>query len=176
MPRQPALAALFIGLAFPLAAQPTLPVGTRVRVLTRDTLQGPSRNASRVWQVGSVASSTPFTVALDLAPSEAPRTRSLADVTRIEVSRGWSTRRRSGMVVGGLVSGAAFVSLACAFSNGSCRVGDQVGGFLLYYATGAIPGVLVGGAIGSHLRGGERWEQVWRSPPLAVGARVPLAR
>lgn len=64
------------------------------------------------------------------------------------------------MLIGGLVSGAAFVGLICAFSDGSCAIGNEVGGFALYYATGAIPGVLVGGSIGSRMCGHEHWEPI----------------
>ena len=40
-----------------------------------------------------------------------------------------------------------------------------------YYAVGAVPGAIAGGAIGARRHGAERWQQVWAPPP--AGSRVP---
>ena len=169
--------------AAPLAAQPSLPRGTRVRVHAADTLLGPAvAGAPGDWRVGTVVASTPATLVFAPAPpassgpSVAPIALSLADVRSIDVSLGRPDRRWTGAAIGGALSGAAFVALACAFSDGSCSVGDNVGGFVLYYATGAVPGAIVGGVVGGRHHGPERWRQVWSAPALDVGLRIGLPR
>lgn len=155
-------------LSAPTFAQPTLESGTRLRVTMKDT----------TTQIGRLVSTTPTALTLDVAPSRAVRTIDFADAWRIEISRGWTDRRKSGRVVGGLVSGAAFVGFVCAFSDGSCAIGDEVGGFLAYYALGAIPGVIIGGKIGAGMRGQERWEPAWSAPgaPVRTSSAASVTR
>ena len=85
----------------------------------------------------------------------------LTTVRQIDISRGRSDHRVLGGIIGGAISGGAFVAAACAFSDGSCDIGKHVGGFIAYYAVGAIPGVLIGRSIGSRHHGAERWEVRW---------------
>ena len=175
-----ALVTAWLALGSPLPAQPPLATGTRLRVLVKDTLvrDGAARTdgaAGGGWRIGAVVSAVPPTLTLETSPPGRRDAIPLAAVTRIDVSRGRPTRRGRGAVVGGLLSGGAFVGLACAFSDGSCRVGDDVGGFLLYFATGAIPGVIVGRSVGSRMRGPERWETLWTAPPTR-GGRSALER
>ena len=150
--------ALALAVAFPLAAQPSLRPGARIRVrTTADTLAATPAE----WRVGTVVSSTARALILRPAPLADSVVVPMTEIRRIDLSLGQPSHRRTGAVIGGLLSGAAFVGLACAFSDGSCRVGDNVGGFLGYYAVGAVPGALVGGALGARHRGRERWEQVY---------------
>ena len=152
--------ALAFVVALPLAAQPPLRPGARIRVrTTADSSAAPTSSIG--WRVGNVVSSTPQDLILRPSPLAEAITLPMTQIQRIDVSLGRPSHRRGGAVLGGLLSGGAFVGLACAFSDGSCKVSDNVGGFLAYYAVGAIPGVLVGGAIGSRLRGPERWKRVY---------------
>ncbi len=150
-------------------AQPPMTPGTRVRI----SVAPPSATEALqpAWRVGRFVSSTPTTFVIDTGNVQEPLGVAIGSIRQIDVSRGRPSRKWTGAVVGGLVSGGAFVALACAFSNGSCNVGDNVGGFLAYYAAGAIPGAIVGGAIGARHYGAERWQQVWVPP--RVGTRVP---
>jgi hypothetical protein len=153
--------ALAATVALPLGAQPPLRPGARVRVgMTVDSLAA-TPAASGGWWVGTVVSTSTRDLVLRPTPLADSVVLSMAEIRRIDLSRGRPSRRWSGAVIGGLLSGGAFAAAACAFSDGSCSVSDNVGGFLGYYAVGAVPGVLVGGALGSRLRGRERWEQVY---------------
>lgn len=145
----------------PMAAQPSVTAGARVRVLVSDTVAAPEATSRPRWTVGTVVSSTSSVLVLRTTPSGPQQNVSFAELRRIEVSRGRSNHRWIGATIGGLISGGAFVAAACAFSDGSCSVSDNVGGFLGYYAVGAIPGAIVGGAIGSRHYGRERWRQIW---------------
>jgi hypothetical protein len=161
----PPACALVGAAAPPLAAQPPLAPGARVRVFAADSLLANPPRAARGWRLGTVAAVTPRTLLLETAAPASRISLELAEVTRVDVSRGRGNRRWAGAVTGGLLTGGAFVGLACAFGNGSCRPGDDVGGFLVYYAVGAIPGALAGGALGARMRGAERWRRVWPAPP-----------
>ena len=134
-----------------LSSQPTLPAGTRVRLVQ----QKPPTPL-----VGTVISWDHSTVRLT---SDAGRVIGVqrVDLTSVAVSAGRSDRRVAGMLAGGLLSGAAFVGSVCAFSDGSCAIDGHLGGFLAYYAVGAIPGVFVGRAVGKRVRGPERWRELW---------------
>lgn len=125
-----------------LAGQPPLAEGARVRLTVLPPATSPVIGVIRRDQA-------PW---LGVAPSA---------LQRIDVSAGYRTHKWSGAAIGGVLTSVAFVQLACALSNGSCDPGQDVGGFLAYAAVGAIPGALVGGAIGSRLRGTERWRVVW---------------
>lgn len=150
-------------------AQPAMTPGTRVRI----SITPPSAAEARqpAWRAGRFVSSTPTTLVIDTGNVHEPLGVAIGSIRQIDVSRGRPSRKWTGAVVGGLVSGGAFVALACAFSNGSCNVGDNISGFLAYYAVGAIPGAIVGGAIGARHHGAERWRQIWVPP--RVGSRVP---
>ena len=156
---------LFAGMA---VAQPSLAPGTRVRVSIVPT-SGVAAEAP--VHVGTFVSSTPAAIVINTGTPPSPTTFAIGTIRQIDVSRGRPDRKWTGVVLGGLLSGGAFVALVCGFSNGSCNVGDNVGGFVAYYAVGAIPGAIVGGAIGSRHYGAERWQQIW-VPPRA-GSRVP---
>ena len=149
-------------------AQPSMTPGTRVRISTAPPSAVAAPTLAR--HVGNFVSSTPATIVIDTGDARQPMEITIGSIRKIDVSRGRPSRKWTGALVGGLVSGGAFVGLACAFSNGSCNVGDNVGGFLAYYAVGAIPGAIVGGAIGSRHHGAERWQQIWApsrpGPPL----------
>lgn len=144
-----------------VTAQPSMAVGTRVRILARDTAEA-RRQTGITWYAGTVVAGPPGAMTVQLAPGQPTLVMALADVTQIDVSRGKGNRRWRGMIVGGLLSGAAFTGSVCAFSNGSCSVGSNVGGFSAYFVVGSLPGVLVGGSIGARMVGHERWETVWR--------------
>ncbi|MBL0170318.1 MAG: hypothetical protein IPP90_06220 [Gemmatimonadaceae bacterium] len=157
--------ALIAGLlATPLTAQPILSIGTRVRVWMPDSVLPIGMRDGGGIRVGTVSAMDASVLQLR-SDATAPLRLPLATLTRLEVSAGRSSHRTAGAVVGGLLSGAAFVGLACGFTDGSCAVNSgNVGGFLAYYAIGAIPGVFIGRAIGGHLTGEERWREVWRKP------------
>lgn len=174
MSRTGAVAALLLLVSVSITAQPSLPQGTRVRVFTAGTPARADEPGNNEAHVRTLAASTPGNIVIDTGSSTHRVTIAVGDVRRIDVSRGASDRKWSGAVIGGLISGGAFVALACAFSNGSCKIGNNVGGFVAYYAVGAIPGALVGGAIGSRQRGPERWERVWAPPALRFGLRLQL--
>jgi hypothetical protein len=136
--------------------------GTRVRIsIAPPSAAEPLHPA---WRVGRFVSSTPTTLVIDTGNVQEPMGVAIGSIRQVDVSRGRPNRKWTGAAVGGLVSGGAFVALACAFSNGSCNVGDNIGGFLAYYAAGAIPGAIVGGAIGARHYGAERWQQIWVPP------------
>lgn len=158
-------------LVLPCAAQPTLPPGTRVRVfVTEAPGAAGSVSASRAY-VGTLKSSGGSRVVIDTESGE-PLSFPLSSVRHIDVSRGRTSRRVIGSIIGGAITGGVFVAAACAFSDGSCDVGSHVGGFLAYYAVGAIPGVFIGGSIGSRHYGAERWREAWASPRVGLGVRV----
>lgn len=167
MLRRCALAILIVVPGSIVRAQPPMAPGTRVRV----SVAPPGAAEQAPWRVGRFLSRTPTTFVVDTGNAREPIGIAIGTIRQIDVSRGRPSRRWTGAVIGGLVSGGAFVALACAFSNGSCNVGDNVGGFLAYYGAGAIPGAIVGGAIGSRHHGAERWRQVWAPPP--ADSRVP---
>lgn len=143
-------------------AQPPVTPGTRVRISVAPPSAVEALQPAR--RVGRFVSSTPTTFVIDTGNGQEPIAIAIGAIRQIDVSRGRASHKWTGVAVGGLVSGGAFVGLACAFSNGSCNVGDDIGGFLAYYAVGAIPGAIVGGAIGSRHYGGERWQQIWAPP------------
>lgn len=143
-------------------AQPSMTPGTRVRISTAPLSAVDAPVLAR--HVGNFVSSTPATIVIDTGEVRQPMGIAIGAIRQIDVSRGRPSRKRTGALIGGLVTGGAFVGLACAFSNGSCNVGDNVGGFLAYYAVGAIPGAIVGGAIGARRYGAERWQQIWVPP------------
>ncbi len=135
-----------------LGAQPSPPTGTRVRLIT----------GAGVTAVGTLVSmdSSAIVTRDDDAHLDTTATASL---TCLQVSEGRASRATVGAVVGGLLSGGAFVGMVCGMSSGSCAVnGGNVGGFLGYYAVGAIPGVFIGRAIGGRMRGEESWSEIWR--------------
>ncbi len=158
-----ATASLFaVLLASTVGAQPVMEAGTRVRVWLPDTAPtAASRNLP--WsRVGHVESMDARTIVLRIDGGTTDRL-SLTNLVQLDSSAGQSTHRMSGAIVGGLLSGAAFVGMVCGFSDGSCAVnGGNVGGFLGYYAIGAIPGVFIGRAVGGRMRGDDRWIVVWR--------------
>ena len=129
-----------------------------MRVLTAAP-GGEAESATRGY-VGILKSSNQAGVVVDTGTSQ-PVLLPLNTVRQIDVSRGRSDRRVLGAILGGAISGTAFVAAACAFSDGSCDVGNHVGGFIAYYAVGAIPGIFVGRSIGSRHHGAERWEVGW---------------
>lgn len=143
-------------LAGTAAAQP-LAIGGRVRMQAIDSAGVGARVVA-----GTVLALPPGYVTLQPHIGQSSIDIPLGSIRQVDVSRGFGNHRRGGMLVGGLISGTAFVGLACAFSNGSCSIGDNVGGFAAYYAVGAIHGAIVGGMIGARRRGAERWETVWR--------------
>lgn len=151
-----ALAALLS--SFPVYAQPTLNPGVRVRVYRSDSAVS---SALREALTGRVSRSTPNTLLLVADPSGLEVSISPRSLLRIDLSAGRGTHAVAGGVIGGLISGGGFVALACAFSNGSCRIGNRLGGFLAYYAVGAIPGAVVGVAVGSRMHTPERWRTIW---------------
>ena len=155
-----ALAVLLISL--PLRAQPTLNPGVRVRVYSSDSAVS---SVLREALTGRVSRSTPSTLLLVADPSGTEVSLPSHSLLRIDVSAGRGTHAVAGGVIGGLISGAGFVGLACAFSNGSCRIDNHVGGFLAYYAVGAIPGAVVGVAMGSRMHTPERWRTIWVRAP-----------
>ena len=149
-------------------AQPSITPGARVRISVAPPVAVDAMQPA--WRVGRFVSRTATTFVIDTGVQQ-PIGIGIGAIRRIDVSRGRPNRKWTGAVLGGLVSGGAFVALACGFSNGSCNVGDNVGGFIAYYAVGASPGALVGGAIGARHYGAERWQQIWVPPK--VGSRVP---
>ena len=166
-------AALLVLLTPPMTAQPPLRQGTRVRVFTSSDSLAPRGNAvSRAWIAGTVVSSTPEALVLRPAPLSEPVAVPTRNVLQVDISRGRPNHRWRGATIGGLLSGGAFVALACWFSDGSCNVGDNVGGFLGYFAVGAIPGAFVGGARGARQQGPERWQQVWPESRVIAGSPV----
>ena len=150
-------------------AQPSIAPGTRVRVSISPT--SAAQAAKTESRIGTLVSSTATIVVIDTGSVANWATFAIGDIRQIDVSRGRPNHKWMGAGLGGLLSGGAFVALACGFSNSSCNVGDNVGGFIAYYAVGAIPGAIVGGAIGSRHRGAERWERVWISPRLGLRFR-----
>ena len=143
--------------AFPLGAQPPLRPGARVRVRrAADTAAATPAE----WRIGTVVSSTREALVLRPAALADSVVVPMSEIRRIDISLGRPSHRTSGAVIGALLSGAAFVGLACAFSDGSCSIGGNVGGFLGYYAVGAVPGAFVGAALGARHPGRERWRQV----------------
>lgn len=151
-----ALPALLISL--PLRAQPTLNPGVRVRVYSSDSAVS---SALREALTGRVSRSTPSSLLLVTDYSGLEVSVPSQSLLRIDLSAGHGTHALAGGVIGGLISGGGFVALACAFSNGSCRISNHVGGFLAYYAVGAIPGAVVGVAVGSRKHTAERWRTIW---------------
>ena len=158
-------------IALPCAAQPTLPQGARVRVLVTNSSPAPSSVSAPQAYVGTLRSTGESRVVIDTG-SGAPIALALGSIRRIDVSRGRPNRRLIGSIIGGAISGGIFVAAACAFSDGSCDIGSHVGGFVAYYAVGAIPGVFIGGAIGSHHYGAERWREAWAPPRVGLGLQV----
>ena len=163
-----AFAILFVVHGATGRAQPSITPGTRVRISIAPPVAVEATQPA--WRVGRFVSRTPTTFAIDTGAQQ-PIGIAIGAIRQIDVSRGRPNRKWTGAVLGGLLSGGAFVALACGFSNGSCNVGDNVGGFIAYYAVGAIPGAVGGGAIGARHYGAERWQQIWVSP--RVGSRVP---
>ena len=153
---------IVLGVVSSADAQPLLTRGTRVRVSIADGSPEAARTARPTPLTGVVSSMD--ATALMLVLGEGPERRvPLGALLRIDVSAGRSTRRTAGAIIGGLVSGAVFVGAACGFSDGSCGVNSSnVGGFLAYYAVGAIPGVFIGRSIGGRMQGEERWRELWR--------------
>jgi hypothetical protein len=141
--------------ALPAQAQPAVSPGTRIRLALPD-----SASPVIATMVSGDANSLTVTDA-----ARQSRRIPLAELLRVEVSEGRSTHRRAGATVGGLLGGALFATMACGFSDGSCAVsGSTVGGFLVYYAIGAIPGAMYGASVGSRRLGDEQWREVWRRP------------
>ena len=145
-------------ISLPLRAQPTLNPGVRVRVYSSDSALS---SALREARTGRVSRSTPGSLLLVVDDSGLEVSLPSHSLLRIDLSAGRGTHAVAGGVIGGLISGGGFVALACAFSNGSCRIDNHIGGFLAYYATGAIPGALVGVAVGSRMHTPERWRTIW---------------
>lgn len=166
LPRLLVFATLVLGVlhAPPAGAQPVLPAGTRARVVMVDSTSATSGARGRGVLTGTVVSSDSTVLLLETAPPPRRIALAVAGLQRIDVSRGRPNRRAMGAVIGGLISGAAFVGAACAFSDGSCDVRGDLGGFLAYYAVGALPGALVGDRVGARRPGPERWKTVWTAP------------
>lgn len=160
-------------ISHPVAAQPTLDPGSRVRIYWADT---GAVSALPQALIGRVSHRTPS--ALSVVPDRSALEVSvpLPSLLRIDVSAGRGTHAVAGGIIGGLISGGGFVALACAFANGSCRVGNQLGGFLAYYAAGAIPGAIVGVAVGSRIPGPERWRPSWVRPEARMEGRDACLR
>lgn len=146
---------LLLGFARAAEGQPLLADGTRIRVTLRST---------STPVIGRVHRGDPPWLGVDSSAMQ-----------RVDVSRGYRSRKWMGAGVGGAISSAAFISLACALSNGSCDPRQDVGGFLAYVVVGAVPGALLGGAIGAHVRGDEQWRVVWTRPPSPPPA-TPMIR
>lgn len=172
------LAALALSLALSvarsLAAQLPFDQGTRVRVFAADSLLGNPAGSRRGWRAGTVALVSSGMLVLDTPPPAGRVIVSLGDIWRIDVSRGRPTHRWLGATIGGAITGSAFVALACAFSDGSCRIGNQLPGFLAYLAVGATPGAIAGGMIGGRWYGAERWTPVW--PPTRERMAMGMGR
>lgn len=150
-------------LAAVLPAQPVVATGTRVRLWLPDSVVPAQVADVAGLRIGSVAAMDSAT--LVLRAGTATHRVPLASLARLDVSEGRPSHRTAGAVIGGLVSGALFVGAACGFSDGSCDVNSgNVGGFLAYYAIGALPGVFIGRAVGGRMHGEERWREVWRRP------------
>jgi hypothetical protein len=157
----------------PCSAQPLLDPGTRVRLLLRspmpDSLGARSAESRASVVIGAVqlTEGTAMEVFLDVG---AQQRIPLADVVRIEVSRGPGTRAGLGALVGGLLGSVVVINAqlgGCARSDEDvmCVQGSRATQTML----GAVGGGLVVGAlIGSNVRGPERWREVW---PRAVSAR-----
>ena len=135
--------------------------GTRVRVTTLPSLAVDTSGRQLVRHVGRVVSSTPTDFEFVSESSRWTRVLAFSQVSQLDVSAGRKSRALAGGVLGGLLSGGAFVGTACAFSSGSCDIGSNAGGFLGYYAVGAIPGAIVGAVVGRRLHGAERWRTLW---------------
>ncbi len=149
-------------LATSVGAQPVMATGTRVRAWFPDTAVPRLSRDRLVSQTGGVESMDARAIVLRVDGGTTHRV-SLATLVQLDSSAGRSTHRLSGAIVGGLLSGAAFVGMVCGFSSGSCAVdGGNVGGFLGYYAVGAIPGIFFGRAVGGRMQGAERWRIVWK--------------
>jgi hypothetical protein len=140
-------------------AQALIAVGTEVRVTTTA-----GDCAAPTPCIGRWATSTPDSTVLDEVRARGRVALARATVTRLEVGER-SRQRWTGALIGGALTAAAFVSLACSLSNGSCDVNSgNVGGFVGYVAVGALPGALIGGAIGQRIRGDVVWRQVLPAP------------
>ncbi len=142
-----------------LPAQSPVAVGTRVRVFFR------ASNASPVIGVVQRQDADALRMIVSARDTVFP----FAQLQRIEISGGRSNHRWRGAAIGGAISSLAFVEMACAMSNGSCSPGQDIGGFLVYAAVGAVPGALVGGYVGARMTGEERWRAVWN----CADARAP---
>ncbi len=160
-------------------AQPPLETGTRVRLSLRspvpDSLGTRSADARADAVIGAVQSTDGSAMAV-LADAGALQRVPLADVLRIEVSRGPGTRAGIGALVGGLLG--SFVAINAQL--GGCARSDEdvmcvQGSRMTQTMLGAVGGGLVIGAlIGSNVRGPERWREVWPSEVSErKQARVP---
>lgn len=157
--------------ALPCAAQPNAPDGARVRVFVAPTTEGGNAASALQTYIGVLKSRGPGVVVVDTGSAQS-MSIALSSVRQIDVSRGRPNRRLIGSVIGGVITGGVFVAAACAFSDGSCTIRGHVGGFIAYYAVGAIPGVLIGASIGSRRQGPERWEEAWVPPRVGLGIRL----
>ena len=160
---RPAAVLLLLILTTPVGAQLAISPGTRIRVRAADSATSQPGDAARGWVIGTVVANPP--PALVLAAGPVRVSYDMNEVRQVDVSRGRPNRRWRGAILGGLLSGAAFTGAVCAFSSGSCDISEDVGGFLAYYVIGAIPGAIIGGAIGARHVGKERWERVWPPGP-----------
>jgi surface antigen len=157
------IACAILGVASGANAQPLLDRGTRVRVSIGGGLPETGGRPQATQSLSGLVASMDTAAIVVALGSGMERHVPLQSLLRIEVSAGHGSRRTAGTIVGGLVSGALFVGAACGFSDGSCGVSSSnVGGFLAYYAVGALPGVFIGRAIGARMQGEERWRELWR--------------
>jgi hypothetical protein len=130
----------------------------------------------------------PDTLALQPAHGADTLHIAIARITRLDVSRGWTSHTRAGIrygVVLGALTGAAVAITKC--EGGSCKpetLDLTPAAAVLGAALGAGAGAIVGGLLGA-ASSGDRWEQVppslWRvgllrvgGGRLAFGASLPL--
>ena len=161
--------------ALGLAAQGTgpLPPGQRIRVVSREL--GGQTLTGRLLAIDDE------TLLLKVADRAEPIRLRRASIGQIEVSRGKRTGAGKGALIGGVALGipGAFVGwygTESCVEVLSCTPGHVYGGF----ASAAIGGLVVGGAIGALIGSAftsERWERVPISVAVAPqrrGARAAL--
>ena len=101
MLRRCALAILIVVPGSIVRAQPPMAPGTRVRV----SVAPPGAAEQAPWRVGRFLSRTPTTFVIDTGNAREPIGIAIGTIRQIDVSRGRPSRRWTGAVIGGLVSG-----------------------------------------------------------------------